>query len=114
MRDARVTGMLRFLRRFATSMSCFIMISCGSSGTSVNSPISCDQLTCHEGQLCRPAMAEPDDGGIPGACVDVPFGCEVFDCDTQSGPACSTCLQSMCGCSGSQCYIDIQARELRC
>ena len=84
------------------------------AGNSLAGSITCDEMSCGTGDLCRPSMNLPDDGGIPAMCIAVPDTCAVTDCSSAEGPACAPCVQELCGCSGPNCFVIVQGRTIRC
>lgn len=104
----------------ATRMSRFAILAAISFAactrqTSLGGSTDCDDMTCGTGQLCVPARAAPDDGSIPSRCVEVPYTCQIYDCDSNGGPSCSGCILSLCGCApGTSCFIVVRGRTLTC
>jgi hypothetical protein len=92
-----------------------LLAACSNTGSSLAGPTACDGITCGAGQLCVEGHAFPDDGGIPAHCADVAADCPVFDCNYDSGPACSSCVFMLCeSClAGQDCAI-VQGRTLTC
>ncbi len=116
---------MRIQRPFATRVSRLLVFSaiaaCGTTnpvqvdaGTSLAGTITCDDTSCGSGKLCRPSMNLPDDGGIPTMCLDVPTSCTVTNCSSADGPACASCVQELCGCSGANCFVIVQGRTIHC
>jgi hypothetical protein len=119
MRSGRLSSLLAPLG--ATRMSCLLLIlgiaACGggTNGTSLSTPVPCDQMTCPAGDLCKPQQNAPDDGSIPARCIEVPAGCPVMDCGYSDGPNCPACLQDACGFPpGSNYFIVVRDREINC
>ncbi|MGE5184654.1 MAG: hypothetical protein ACM31C_21430 [Acidobacteriota bacterium] len=113
--------MRTFQASFATWMSravcCAAITACsaGPPSTSLAGSTACDGITCGSGQLCVQGHLLPDDGGIPAHCVDIAPSCPVFDCDYQTGPACSSCVFDLCEtCTPGQDCAIVRGRTLTC
>jgi hypothetical protein len=110
--------MASFSASIATRVSWILVISaCSTTSNTAQlaGPTACDGITCGSGQLCVEGQAFPDDGGIPAHCTDVTVDCPIFDCDYNTGPACPSCVSTLCASCipGQDCAI-VQGRTVTC
>jgi hypothetical protein len=106
-----------------TSVSCLLAIACTTQhkATSLAGAIACGTTTCGDGQLCTTTPTQPPDGTISYQCLDVPKGCDAYDCrssdphTTRPGcTPCETCIMQLCAYYPDDQNISLAGRMLSC